>query len=71
MGIFSEQVKIRKMAEGLTTLVMPTGAKDVITISGSILGGSLHTTTKNHKRKPKYTKTINTQKHKTLKNPKP
>ena len=49
MGIFSEQVKIRNIAEGLTTLVMPTRVKDVITISGSMLGGSLHTTTKNHK----------------------
>ena len=49
MGIFSEQVKTRNIAEGLTTLVMPTGVKDVITISGSILGGSLHTITKNHK----------------------
>ena len=41
MGIFKKQVIINAEQEGLKTLVMPTGVKDVITFAGSFLGGSL------------------------------
>lgn len=49
MGTFSNQVIINNDIKGVKTYVMPTGAKDVITISGSILGGSIHCADKNSK----------------------
>jgi len=49
MGIFSEQVVINRDIEGVESYVMPTSATDVVTISGSMLGGSLHSLDKNNK----------------------
>ncbi len=41
MGLFKKQVSIDHPLDGLTTFVMPTGVKDVVTFAGSFLGGSL------------------------------
>ena len=49
MGTFSKQVITNDEVKGVKTYVMPTGAKDVVTISGSMLGGSIHCTSTNSK----------------------
>ena len=49
MGTFSDQVIINEEIKGVKTYVMPTGVKDVVTISGSMLGGSIHCAGKNSK----------------------
>ena len=49
MGTFSKQVITNDEVRGVKTYVMPTGAKDVVTISGSMLGGSIHCTSTNSK----------------------
>ena len=52
VGIFKKQVIINAEQEGLKTLVMPTGVKDVITFAGSFLGGSLFSPETNRKIAP-------------------
>ena len=49
MGTFSSQVITNDGVKGVKTYVMPTGAKDVVTISGSMLGGSIHCANTNSK----------------------
>ena len=49
MGTFSSQVITNDEVKGVKTYVMPTGAKDVVTISGSMLGGSIHCANTNSK----------------------
>ena len=49
MSTFSSQVTTNDDIEGVKTYVMPTGAKDVVTISGSMLGGSVHCAKTNSK----------------------
>ena len=46
---FSEKVFIDKSLKGLTTFVIPTQIKDVVTISGSMLGGILYSDKENPK----------------------
>ena len=49
MGTFSSQVITNDEVSGVKTYVMPTGAKDVVTVSGSMLGGSIHCANTNSK----------------------
>ena len=49
MGTFSSQVEINDDVKGVKTYVMPTGVKDVVTISGSMIGGSIHCVNTNSK----------------------
>ena len=49
MSTFSSQVTTNDDIEGVKTYVMPTSAKDVVTISGSMLGGSVHCAKTNSK----------------------
>jgi len=44
---FSEKIVVDEPQTGLSTFVMPTGAKDVITFAGSLLCGSLYSPKKN------------------------
>ena len=44
---FSEKIIVDEPEAGLSTFVMPTGAKDVITFAGSLLCGSLYSPKKN------------------------
>ena len=46
---FSEKVFIDKSLKGLTTFVIPTQIKDVVTISGSLKGGEYHAKSYNSK----------------------
>jgi zinc protease len=49
MSTFSSQVIINDDVKGVKTYVMPTGAKDVVTIYGSMLSGSMHCANTNSK----------------------
>ena len=44
---FIDSVYIDNQVDGLTTYVVPTKIKDVITISGSMLGGAVYSKEKN------------------------
>ena len=47
MGFFKDQVIETKHLNGINSYVLPTNVKDVVTISGSILGGTLYSPSKN------------------------
>ena len=47
MGFFKDQVIETKHSNGINSYVLPTNVKDVVTISGSILGGTLYSPSKN------------------------
>jgi hypothetical protein len=42
MDNFKDRVKQSTPIEGLSSYVMKTGAKDIVTLSGSFLGGALY-----------------------------
>ena len=46
---FVDSVEIDKPLGGLTTYVVPTKVKDVVTIAGSFLGGTVHSLNQNNK----------------------
>ena len=46
---FIDSVEIDKPLDGLTTYVVPTKVKDVVTIAGSFLGGTLHSLNQNNR----------------------
>ncbi|MBC8344824.1 MAG: insulinase family protein [Candidatus Marinimicrobia bacterium] len=48
----SKQVVVGSPTEGITTLIMPTTVKDVITFAGSFLGGALYSPKTNRKIAP-------------------
>ena len=47
MGFFNKQVTETNHSHGINTYVLPTNVKDVVTISGSFVGGSLYSPSKN------------------------
>ena len=47
MGFFKNQVIETNHSQGINTYVLPTNIKDVVTISGSFLGGTLYSPSKN------------------------
>jgi zinc protease len=47
LGFFKDQVIETKHFNGINSYVLPTNVKDVVTISGSILGGTLYSPSKN------------------------
>jgi len=47
LGFFKDQVIETKHLNGINSYVLPTNVKDVVTISGSILGGTLYSPSKN------------------------
>ncbi len=49
MGLFRNRVKVNKPLDGLSSMILPTGVKDVITFAGSFLGGSLFSLEGNQK----------------------
>ena len=46
---FIDSVEIDKPLDGLTTYVIPTKVKDVVTIAGSFLGGTVHSLNQNNR----------------------
>ena len=46
---FKESVITNEPIKGLTTFIIPTKVRDVVTISGSMLGGTLFSNPKNNK----------------------
>ena len=46
---FVDSVEIDKPLGGLTTYAVPTKVKDVVTIAGSFLGGTVHSLNQNNK----------------------
>tara|TARA_B100001245_G_scaffold234545_1_gene220370 strand:- start:1747 stop:3021 length:1275 start_codon:yes stop_codon:yes gene_type:complete len=47
LGFFKNQVIETNHSQGINTYVLPTNIKDVVTISGSFLGGTLYSPSKN------------------------
>ena len=47
MGFFKNHVIETTLSQGINTYVLPTNVKDVVTISGSFLGGTLYSPSKN------------------------
>ena len=47
LGFFNKQVRENNLSHGINTYVLPTSVKDIVTISGSFLGGTLYSPTNN------------------------